>query len=313
MRVETTTASRASRLELTPTLVRRLAYASLASIYVVITTGAVVRLTASGLGCENWPKCGDTPFPAKEGHALIEFGNRLIGLGTITMTFVAWLAVRRAKELPSWARNLALAVFLGTLAQVPLGGLTVIFELHPLLVMAHFLLALVVLGLATVVALESRGAEAGRTAPLVPRELARLGVVLAAACLGLIVSGAFVTAAGPHSGGSDIERLGNPTVALVAHAASTAVFGAALMLVVGYLAARRGHAPRLFRASLGVVGLVLVQMALGELQFRLDLPWLLVLVHVATAAAVWVATVALVTMFWRPLRGLAPDRTPAET
>ena len=179
--------------------------------------------------------------------------------------------------------------------------------------MAHFVLALVALAGSTVVALEARGFEDGHSEPLVPRELARVGVVLTAACLGLVVSGAFVTAAGPHSGGSDIERLGNPTVALVFHAGATAIFGSALVFVVGYLAARRSRAPRLFRAALGLVVLVLVQMGLGELQYRLDLPWVLVLVHVFTAAGVWIATVALATLFWRPLRALAAGGGPAPT
>src|SRR5438876_2351665 len=113
----------------------RAATVAAASLVLVVTTGAVVRLTASGLGCDNWPRCGSTPFPEKGGHAFIEFGNRVIAFGSIVMTLLTWLAARRVSTLPVWVRRLALAVWLGTVAQIPLGGITVIFDLHPLLVM----------------------------------------------------------------------------------------------------------------------------------------------------------------------------------
>ena len=147
----------------------RIAVLAVLSLFVVVTTGAVVRLTASGLGCDNWPRCGSTPFPEKGGHAFIEFGNRVIAFSSIVVTLIAWLASRRVSVLPPWVRTLALAVWLGTVAQIPLGGITVIFDLHPLLVMTHFLLALVVLAGAVVVALEAWLAEAGRSGPLGPR------------------------------------------------------------------------------------------------------------------------------------------------
>ena len=84
----------------------------------------------------------------------------MVALVAILCTLIAWLASRRTPGSPRWVRLLALGVFLGTLAQAPLGGITVIFDLHPLLVMAHFLLALVVLGLAVVVAVEAWSARA---------------------------------------------------------------------------------------------------------------------------------------------------------
>lgn len=287
--------------EVAPARFRTVAFAALGWIYLVVTTGAVVRLTGSGLGCEHWPKCGDTPFPARDGHAIIEFGNRVIGAVTIAFTLLAWLASRRAPGLPRRVERLALVVFVGTAAQIPLGGLTVIFELHPLLVMAHFVLALAMLGVAAVVAVEARGFEEGIAPPLVPRELQLAGLVLAASGFALVVSGALATAAGPHAGdSSEIERLGTPVTSVAVHAVVTAVFGSAFVFVLGYLAARRQRSPRLFTVALGVLALLLVQVAVGETQYRSGLPWWLVLVHVAIASAVWVGIVALVTLFFRP-------------
>ena len=67
------------------------------TLWVVVTSGAVVRLTASGLGCDNWPRCGDTPFPEKGGHAAIEFGNRMVALVGIVLALITWLAARRVR------------------------------------------------------------------------------------------------------------------------------------------------------------------------------------------------------------------------
>jgi heme a synthase len=284
---------------------RTLAIATLAMLWLIVATGAAVRLTASGLGCESWPGCSEgNPFPARDHHAFVEFGNRLIGGLTILTTAVTALAAWLTRSLPRWAAWLALALFAGTVAQAPLGALTVAFDLHPLLVMPHLLLSIAVLGAAVVLALEGMSLEHGHGAPF-PRDSRVLAVALVAGGFALVVSGAFATAAGPHSGGEDVARFGSFDVALYAHAATVAVFGCALLFLVGYLFARRAEAPLLFRGALVLVGLVLVQMGIGELQYRAELPWWLVLVHVAVAASVWVGVVALATQLWRPLAGLA--------
>jgi heme a synthase len=279
----------------------KLALASVAALYLIVITGSLVRLTGSGLGCESWPGCEEGSFfPASDVHGAIEFGNRAVGIVPIGLTLLTWLGARRTEGLPGWAGRLAGAVALGTLAQAPLGLVTITSGLHPLLVMSHFLLALVVLAGAVVVAVEGWGLVSGRAELRVPRELRRLGLVIGAACLVLVVSGAFTTAAGPHPGdSSEVERLGTLDDMLWVHVRVTALFGCAFLLLLGYLASRRDRWPRLFRAGLAVLGLVLVQMGVGELQYRLELPWGIVAVHVALAAAVWAATVGLVATLWR--------------
>lgn len=307
MHVESSPLRRFRALELTPTAFRRLALAAVGALYLIVVTGALVRLTASGLGCDSWPGCDSrTFFPQNDVHGVVEFGNRVFGIAPITLSLLTWLGAARTPGLPRWAIRLAAAVAVGTLAQAPLGLLTITSGLHPLLVMSHFLLALLVLGGAVVVALEALGLERGSGRTTVPAELRRLGVVAAVACLGLVVSGAFVTAAGPHPGDSaDVRRLGTLDDALWAHVRVTALFGCAFLILLGYLAARRTEHPGLFRASLALLVLVLAQMSVGELQYRLELPWGLVLVHVALAAGVWVATVAFVALLWRPLASIA--------
>jgi cytochrome c oxidase assembly protein subunit 15 len=294
--VETTAAPRLGALAITPRLFRTLAVATVGLLYAIVVTGATVRLTASGLGCEHWPGCSaGNPFPEKDYHAFIEFGNRLVGAVTILVTLATAIASWRAPGVSRSVTTLAGAVFGGTLAQAPLGALTVYLDLHPLLVMAHFLLSIAVLGGAVVVALSTSEVREGP----VPREPRRLAVALAASTGVLLVTGTFATAAGPHSGGADIERLGTLSTSVAVHAATVAVFAALLFAVVGYLAARRDRLRGSFRLAGAIAGAVVVQMALGELQYRTHLPWGLVLLHVALAAAVWTGTVALATRLTR--------------
>jgi heme a synthase len=286
----------------TPTAFVRLATATVVVLGLVVTSGAFVRLTGSGLGCDNWPRCGDTPFPAKDFHAMVEFGNRVVALCGILVALATWLASRRVEGLPRFAQRAALAAFAGTVAQIPLGGLTVILDLHPLAVMSHFLLALAVVALSVVVAFESWSHARGLAAPVGPDWLRLAAVVGVAACAVMVVTGAIATASGPHPGADDaVDRLGleiRDTVYV--HVRATAVFGIGLLLVGWQLLRVRREAPGIVRLALVLLGVLLAQMLVGEIQYRNALPWGLVLAHVTLGATVWALTVALVYALWRP-------------
>ena len=288
------------------------ALAAAAALWLIVVTGAAVRLTDSGLGCRHWPGCEKGhPLPAKNYHAYVEFGNRLVGGVTIAIVLLAALGARLTPALPRWAQRLALVVFVGTLAQAPLGYLAVKTDLRWPIVAAHLLLSMLVLAGAVVLVLEAFATRYGRAEAFVPLELRRLGLVVAAACLVLLVSGTLATAGGPHSGGGaeHVDRLWRLQPLVFTHAAAVAVFAVALVFMLGYLASRRNRAPRLFVLAVAVFGLLLVQMAIGEVQYRTHLPWGLVLVHVGLAAAVWAALVGFVTVLWRPPSALAQGRT----
>ena len=272
----------------------------------IIITGSLVRLTGSGLGCEAWPGCEEGAFfPAADHHAFVEFGNRVFGIFPITLSLlVAWFARRRAR----WVFWTAVGVAFLTVVEAPLGLATIRYELPPEIVILHFLFALLALGGAIVVALEAIRDERGGAGISIERELRWAGVVLVAACLALVVSGTFSTAAGPHSGDADVvQRLWHLNDAVYVHVRVTAVFGCVFLFVLGVLAARRDQAARLLRFALALLGVLLVQMAVGELQWRLELPWGIVAFHVALAAAVWALTVTLAYMFWRPPAWLEPQ------
>ena len=302
MHVETTRLSRLRAFELSPTAFRRLAGLSTAALWLIVSTGAVVRLTSSGLGCEHWPGCQPgQPFPEKGYHSYIEFGNRMVATVTIVLTLALAVGSWLTRGLPRWARWLAVGTFGGTAAQAPLGAITVYAHLHPALVIPHLLLSVAVLGAAVVLLLEAMALGRGHERPL-DREPRLAGLAIGVACFLLLVSGTLATAAGPHSGGENVYRLWRLHPALLLHGTAVAVLGCSLMFLIGYLLARREViGARYAEGAIGLAVLLLVQMALGDLQYRTHLPWGLVLVHVAMAATVWAATVAFVALMWRPV------------
>ena len=287
--------------EVSPARFLLVAGLSALSLYLIVLTGAAVRLTGSGLACESWPGCQEGAFfPAVGSHSAIEFGNRAFAIFPLVLTLAAWVAAPRVPGVPARVTWLAALTFLGTLAQAPLGLLTIRLDLHPLMVMTHFLLALVVLAGAVVVAVEAAGVARGRIESPVPPWLRRAGLVLVGACGVLVVTGTFSTAAGPHPGDSaDIDRFWNLLDAVEIHVRATAVFGVGFLLLLGYLVRNRERVGLLLHAAVGLLALILVQMAVGEVQWRNELPWWLVLVHVGLAAAIWAWTVGLVAALWR--------------
>jgi heme a synthase len=293
----------------------RIATASVVALGLVVTSGAFVRLTGSGLGCDNWPRCGDTPFPAKDFHAMVEFGNRVVAVVGILAALLTWLASRRVDGLDRWVRRAALAAFLGTVAQIPLGGVTVILDLHPIAVMSHFLLALVVVALAVVVALEAWGHARGHGAPVAPRWLRLVALVGIAGCAVMVVTGAIATASGPHPGADDaVERLGleiRDTVYV--HVRATAVYGIGFLVVAWQLLRIRREAPGVVRLAGVLLAALLAQMLVGEVQYRNALPWGLVLVHVTLGATIWGLTVAVAHALWRPPLPLVAPATERST
>ena len=292
----------------------QIALATVGVLALVVTSGAFVRLTGSGLGCDNWPRCGSTPFPAKDFHAMVEFGNRVVALCGIFAALATWHAARRVPGLPRRVTGAALAAFLGTVAQIPLGGLTVILDLHPLAVMTHFLLALAVVALSVVVALEAASRATGLGPPVAPRWLRVVVVVGVVACAVMVVTGAVATASGPHPGADqDVHRLGlgiRDTVYV--HVRAVAAYGLGFLLVGWRLLRNRRQAPGVVRLAVALLGVLVVQMVVGEVQYRNALPWGLVLVHVSLAAAIWALTVAVAYALWRPPAALtAPASAPA--
>jgi heme a synthase len=296
-------APRRLRIRVTPAEFVRISVVALIGLLAIVPSGAYVRLTASGLGCPDWPLCNGGVLPANAGHALIEYSNRILSAAVMVVCAIAWLAARGLPGRPRAVRAFAGAIAIATAGQVPLGAVTVLFDLHPLLVASHFLLSMLALGAGAMLVLLARDHASGSVRSLDRRNAPLAG--LAALALGVgIVTGILVTAAGPHSGDAAvIRRFGNLADAAWLHVRAVIVFAAIALLLVG-LIWRQGSAERSTRL-LGLLALPLIalQITIGEYQYRNHLPWEIVGVHVTIAGALWATVVALA---WRVARPLAP-------
>jgi cytochrome c oxidase assembly protein subunit 15 len=273
--------------------VRRLALASVVANAGIVVTGGAVRLTDSGLGCPDWPRCTGsrlTPTGESPGHAFIEFGNRMLTFVLVAVVAATLVAIVRQQPRRTPLVRLAALLVLGIPAQAVLGGITVLTGLNPWTVMGHFLLSMLLLAVA-VVLLWRTGEDDGPARPLVPRPLQQLayGVLVV---VGLtLMAGTVVTGSGPHSGDAKAARTGfNPESVSQLHADL-------VMLLVGltvalWLALRAAHGPS--HAAGVLVLVVLGQGAVGWTQYFTDLPIALVAVHMAGACLVVIAACRVV-------------------
>jgi cytochrome c oxidase assembly protein subunit 15 len=303
------------RLAVTPLQYRRVAYVTLAALTLIVLTGAAVRLTGSGLGCPDWPKCYGKALPPISTHALIEFSNRalsgLVGVMTVAAAVLAFTRRPFRRDLAV----LAVLLPLGVVAQAVLGGFTVREHLAPGFVMAHFALSMIVLVAAVALAWRSahepgsRPRSQDRGAVWSIRALAPLGALT-------IFAGTAATAAGPHAGGSPGQRIhrlhfkGPATLQWVIHRHATiaAVFGIAVVAV--WLLRRRTTSQQADLEPLTVLGVLLAAQGLvGSVQYELQLPSDMVWVHVTLATITWVVLLWAVAAAGR----LAPrsSRVPA--
>ncbi len=277
----------------TPRTVRRLALASVVANSAIVVTGGAVRLTASGLGCPTWPRCTTTTYtPTAEyaAHGVIEFGNRLLTFVLTAVVVAGLVAVWRARPVRPGLRLLATLVFLGIPAQAVLGGITVLTGLNPWTVMAHFLLSMVILGLAVVLHARTREGDLAPR-PLVVPALRNLGLGLLGVVAVTLAVGTVVTGSGPHSGDPEAGRTGfDPGAVSQLHA--DLVFLLVGLTLAFWLALRATDGPA---RPMGVLLVVeLAQGLLGFAQYVTGLPVVLVGLHLAGACLVLVTAVQAV-------------------
>ena len=283
----------------------RIALVSLAGLVVIFPSGALVRLTDSGLGCPDWPGCHGEVIPPLSGHAWIEYSNRILSAIVVLIAVVAWVSALRMPGAPRRLRRWAAVPAVAGLLQGPLGGLTVVFDLHPLLVSSHFLLSIAALGGGTLLALAARDHAEHRRRGSDPRR-ALLAAATVLALSAVIVTGVLVTAAGPHSGDPNVvRRLGTLADAAAVHVRVVIAFCLLALALGVWLIRRRPRDPLTMRLAALFLPLLALQIGLGEYQYRNRLPWEVVLVHVTVAGAVWTCGVAIAWLAARPQ--LAPD------
>jgi cytochrome c oxidase assembly protein subunit 15 len=268
---------------------------ALASLTMIVFTGAAVRLTGSGLGCPDWPRCYGRAVPPADLNAVIEYANRIFtGIVGVAVIAASVLSFRRRPF--RWH----LAVFgallpLGVICQAILGALVVEYDLAPGLVMGHFILSMLLLDAAFALAWCSRyepgerRASADRRGVWAVRGLIPLGQLT-------ILLGTISTASGPHPGdheGQLVQRFdfrGGETLRWVVerHAVIAAIFGLAAV-ATWFLLRRRGGDDRAAKPLLVVIALLALQGVVGWVQWELELPAAMVWVHIVLATITWLA------------------------
>ncbi len=304
-----------------PRRVEQLTLYALATLGLIVLTGAAVRLTGSGLGCPNWPKCGSSVVAPLETHAWIEYGNRLasalVGLVCFAAGFVAW----RRRPFRRDLTILGALLPLGVLLQGILGGLTVIFHLKPGFVMGHFLLSMLILCAAVALYWRARHEPEELAEPVHERRVvlgARALLPLGALAL---VAGTVATAAGPHAGENEendpVSRLdvfGTLDTVIHWHGRTGTLLGLA-SLAVWFLARRSGASAELRRALTVLCLMLAAQGVIGFAQYELELPAEIVWLHILVATGAWIALLFAVAAAGRlsPARAEPPAPPPPRT
>ena len=283
------------RLEISPQRYAQVTAVALGALALIVLTGAGVRLTGSGLGCPDWPKCYGGATPPLESHAVIEYTNRLL-TGFVGFAVIAASVLAFFRRPYRWH----LALFggllpLGVIGQAILGALVVEYHLAPGLVMSHFILSMMLLDAAFALAWCSRYEPWQRR-----RSQDRLGVWAVRALIPLgqltILAGTIATAAGPHAGAHGTELVhrfhfeGVKTLEWVVqrHAVIATVYGL-VAIGVWFLLRRPGGDRRAAKPLTLVLALLALQGVIGGLQWYLELPGEIVWVHVAVATCNWLA------------------------
>jgi heme a synthase len=305
------------RLTLSPRAYTGVALVALGMLVLIVFSGAGVRLTGSGLGCPDWPRCGGTFTPELSTHVAIEYGNRLLSALVGVSCVAAGLLVFRVRPFRPELVRPALVIALGVVAQGLLGAATVLLDLKWQVVIAHYLLSMVLLTAAGVLVWRSmrwNTAPSDRPVTLATRALVAFGGAV-------IVAGTFATAAGPHAGGAGtgdvVERLdafGATTLKtlIYVHGHAAAVLGGASILV-WVLAHLRGAPRPLIRTLTAVCVLMAMQGTVGLIQYHNALPAEVVWVHASLPALMWVLFVWSWTAAGRlePAAGREPARISA--
>jgi heme a synthase len=310
--------ARIRKFAISPQRYQQVALLSLILLALIVTTGAAVRLTGSGLGCPDWPRCYGRVVPPLGYHAVIEFTNRLIsglvGVTVIAASVLAWFRKPFRWHLAFFGALLPL----GVIGQAVLGGEVVRHHLAPGLVMSHFILSMILIDASFALAWCSRY-EPGERRPSTDR----LGVWAVRCLIPLgqltIFVGTMATAAGPHAGahaGQLVRRFtfeGRDTLLWLVqrHGAIAAIFGL-YAIGVWFLLRRDGGDRRALRPLTVLLAMLAFQGVLGITQYELKLPAGLVWVHVATATLTWMTVLWTVATAGRLVPRDAVVQVPAE-
>ena len=294
-------------LAISPEGFRRIAIVATVALVLIVATGATVRLTGSGLGCEHWPGCqaGD-PLPKKGYHSYVEFSNRIVAFLTVVATLALAIAAWATRSLARWVKVLATLVFVGTLGQARSARSR--STTTSAVARSATCCSLLVLGLGVLVVVEATRLVRGGDPPLPARPRGRSRAARCEQRPRVLRHARHRRGKYPGSSGDDrVHRLVSFQPSVAFHVRGRRVrHRLPRARRVGVAQSRA--LPWLVRGCGVLLAILAVQMVIGEVQYRTyqDVPWWLVLTHVTIAAALFGWTVGVVARLWRPV---APDRT----
>ena len=287
---------------LSPRAYRRITLLALLAQVFITVSGAAVRLTGSGLGCSDWPTCENNRVVAPfEYHAMIEFVNRtvtgLVSVAVILAVLGSLLRSPRRRDL-TW---LSLGLVGGVIGQIVLGGLTVLFELQPPFVIAHFALSMILIWNAFVLHERSNYAQSPAL-PVVPRNIRILGRLLVVVSAITIFTGTIVTGTGPHGGDDTAKRLSFDITTVARIHSGTVWFFLVLTIITLFVLRRTGAPLGVHQRAKYLVAVIVVQGAIGYVQYFTSVPPGLVLLHIFGSILVWIAVLSFdLSFIARPL------------
>ncbi|MFK8022721.1 MAG: heme A synthase [Ilumatobacter sp.] len=276
---------------------RKLAIVTTVGVCVLTVAGGIVRLTGSGLGCDDWPACNDERFiDVSTGHTAIEQLNRLlsglIGVPTLLLAIFAFRAAQRGSGL-RWP---ALGVLFTVVANGVVGGFAVRQDLHPALVQSHFLLAMISIAFGMIAVRAGSGRPITWSVASPHRPTVRIVLGLAALTAAALVTGTIVTGTGPHAGDETARRFGFDISNVARTHSVTVIITLALAAWLSLRIARRPDESGLtaLRTAMSAWLFVgLMQGGLGYAQYFTGVPELLVALHIFGATILWVVTMRL--------------------
>ena len=263
----------------------------------IVVTGGAVRLTGSGLGCPTWPECTDGSIAPvanqAEGqlHAWIEFGNRLLAWVMLIIALAALIyIVKRLKNREDfkYLRALAILQILGFFGQVVLGGITVLTDLNPIAVSAHFVLTIPLIA----GALSLRHRILDRPVLVVKSLTRNLTKIVTSLTFIVLILGVVVTGTGPHAGDADVKRFpfDERTVSWLHADAVIALIGLTLALYFVVKSSENAEVQKVFGGYIKILLIIeLLQGAIGYVQYFTGLPALIVGAHLLGAVLVWIS------------------------
>ncbi|WP_395106341.1 heme A synthase [Actinomadura sp. SCN-SB] len=283
----------------TPASMRVLALLGVIGNAGIIGTGGAVRVTESGLGCPEWPRCtGDSLVPTHSPehpavNMAIEFGNRMLTFLVLAVGLLVFIAALRLAPRRRGLVWLAAAQPASVVAQAVIGGIVVLTKLHPTSVSLHFLVspALLIFCVALWVRVGETDEPPRR---VVGPAVRRLAGALAAATGLVLVAGTVVTGTGPHAGDAEARRYGF-NIEDVTRVHSSLAWVTVALTVTLLVVLHRVRAPAgLRRRALELFALELAQGLIGYVQYFMGVPAALVVLHMLGAALMWIAALRVV-------------------